>query len=106
MNKAVMTERIMDMIRSADMPAEEIIAALAKRAAKEKAAAKPKPITTQRQAETAAPGLYRAVGAVGLYLNKETVGSGAWSFRFRLGTRRRWMGLGALAYVTLLDAQT
>jgi hypothetical protein len=35
MNKAVMTETIMDMIRSADMPAEEIIAALAKRAAKE-----------------------------------------------------------------------
>ena len=30
-----MTETIMDMIRSADMPAEEIIAALAKRAAKE-----------------------------------------------------------------------
>ena len=101
-----MTETIMDMIRSADMPAEEIIAALAKRAAKEKREAKPKPITTQRQAETAAPGLYRAAGAVGLYLNKETVGSGAWSFRFRLGARRRWMGLGALADVTLLDAQT
>jgi integrase len=106
MNKAAMTETIMDMIRAADMPAEEIIAALAKRAAKEKAAAKPKPITTQRQAETAAPGLYRAAGAVGLYLNKETVGSGAWSFRFRLGARRRWMGLGPLADVTLLDAQT
>jgi integrase len=106
MNKAVMTETIMDMIRSADMPAEEIVAALAKRAAKERAAAKPKPITTQRQAETAVPGLYRAAGAVGLYLNKETVGSGAWSFRFRFGARRRWMGLGALADVTLLDAQT
>ena len=106
MNKAIMTETIMDMIRSADMPAEEIIAALAKRAAKDKAAAKPKPITTQRQAETAAPSLYRAAGAVGLYLNKETVGSGAWSFRFRLGARPRWMGLGALADVTLLDAQT
>jgi integrase len=63
-----------------------------------------KRLSTHEQAKNTAPGVYRVKGAVGLHLKKTTVGSGAWSYRFRLGGRRREMGLGALADVTLAQA--
>jgi integrase len=64
----------------------------------------PKTVSTQEQAEKAAPGVYRVKGAVGLHLKKTTATSGAWSYRFRFGDRRPEMGLGAIADVPLTTA--
>jgi hypothetical protein len=50
-----------------------------------------------------APGLYG--DGNGLYLQVSRVGSKSWLLRFRLHGRRRDMGLGALADVSLADAR-
>jgi integrase len=64
-----------------------------------------KPISTQAQAENAAPGLHRVKNAVGLYLSKKDNGAGSWFHRYRFGRRRREMGLGALATTPLVEAR-
>ena len=64
-----------------------------------------KPISTQAQAEAAAPGLHRVKDAVGLYLNKGDGDVGSWFHRYRFNGKRREIGLGALAVTTLVEAR-
>jgi integrase len=105
MNTMLMTDAIMAMIREAGVPAEEIIAALSKAAAKDKAKTAPKPISTQLQAETARPGVHRVKDAVGLYLRKGEGDAGNWFHRYWFDGKRREIGLGALAATTLIEAR-
>jgi hypothetical protein len=64
-----------------------------------------KPISTQAQAEAAAPSLHRVKDAVGLYLNKGDGDAGSWFHRYRFGGKRREIGLGALARTSLVEAR-
>ena len=64
-----------------------------------------KPISTQAQAEAAAPGLHRVKDAVGLYLNKGDGDAGSWFHRYWFGGKRREIGLGALAGTSLVEAR-
>jgi len=64
-------------------------------------------ISTKVQADNAPPGIHKVTGAVGLYLK---VGEGpktpaSWFYRYRLGDKRREMGLGARAIVSLAEAR-
>jgi integrase len=62
-------------------------------------------ISTQAQAESAAPGIHRVKDAVGLYLKKGEGDAGFWFRRYWFDGKRREMGLGALAKVTLAEAR-
>jgi integrase len=61
-------------------------------------------ISTQAQAEKAAPGIHRVKDAVGLYL-KKGARSGSWFRRYWFGGKRREMGLGPLAKTSLVEAR-
>jgi integrase len=58
-------------------------------------------INSAAQARSAKPGVYRVSGAGGLYLRKGENGSGSWVYRYSLGGKRREMGLGTIADVSL-----
>jgi hypothetical protein len=62
-------------------------------------------ISTQAQAEAAAPGVHRVKDAVGLYLNKGEGGAGSWFHRYWFNHKRREIGLGAFATTTLIEAR-
>jgi integrase len=62
-------------------------------------------ISTQTQADHAAPGVHRVKGAVGLYLKKGEGDAGFWFRRYWFDGKRREMGLGALKNVTLIEAR-
>ena len=64
-------------------------------------------ISTKLQADNAPPGIHRVTDTVGLYLK---VGDGpeapaSWFYRYRLGDKRREMGLGAYKAVGLAEAR-
>jgi integrase len=111
MNKVMTAEEIAAAIQASGMSMKAILAAVATVTRTVtpgiKAGLKPKakPISNQAQTDKAGPGTYRAKGAVGLYLNKGEKGLGSWFFRFRFGSKRREMGLGSLADVSLVEAQ-
>jgi integrase len=84
---------------------ENQIARLIARAAKAALGAKPKTISTQEQARSAAPGVYRVKDTKGLYLRKGAGDLGSWVYRFSFDGKRPEMGLGALVEVTLSEAQ-
>jgi integrase len=58
-------------------------------------------INSAAQVRSAKPGAYRVNGAGGLYLRKGENGSGSWVYRYSLGRKRREMGLGTIAEVSL-----
>jgi integrase len=106
--RPMLTKAIMNMIRDADVPADEIVAAISalKAAAAARAGkAKSKAISTQAQAEAALAGVHRVKDATGLYLKKGDGGGGSWFHRYRTGGKRRAIGLGALATTTLIEAR-
>jgi integrase len=93
-------EEIAAAIRTSGVSMEAIIAALAKPVQNE--GKKPaKLISNQAQAEKAEPGVHRVKGLEGVYLKKGENGSGSWFRRYWFGKKRREMGLGPLADVTL-----
>ena len=64
-------------------------------------------ISTKLQAVNAPPGIHRVTDTVGLYLR---VGEGpevpaSWFYRYRLGDKRREMGLGSCKAVGLAEAR-
>jgi integrase len=79
------------------------IEALSKALEKARAAlASPKPvIASQAEAEAVPPGKYRVKRVEGLYLKKGAPGAGSWFRRYWFDGKRREMGLGALAEVSL-----
>ena len=62
-------------------------------------------ISNQTQADKAPVGVHKVAGAVGLSLKIGETGKGSWFFRFRLGDRRRELGLGSRAEITLAEAR-
>jgi hypothetical protein len=64
-----------------------------------------KNLSTQRQAQTVGPGDWRDGKSIGLYLKVTTTLSRSWFWRYRLGTKRREMGLGSLADVSIAQAR-
>lgn len=66
---------------------------------------KTKAISTAAQLTAARPGVHRVTGSTGLYLRKGENGAGSYFYRYRLGGKRREMGLGSLDDVKLADAR-
>jgi integrase len=64
-----------------------------------------KAINSAAQVKSAKPGAYRVNGAGGLYLRKGENGSGSWVYRYSLDGKRREMGLGTIADVSLDEAR-
>ena len=62
-------------------------------------------ISTTLQAKHAKPGVHKVSGAPGLYLKVGESGSGSYFWRFRLGDKRREIGLGSRERVTLAEAR-
>jgi integrase len=64
-------------------------------------------LTTALQIQQAGAGKHRISDAPGLYLRKTSAepGSGSWVFRFGVGGKKRAMGLGSVADVTLAAAR-
>lgn len=62
-------------------------------------------IANQMQADRAPIGVHKITGAVGLSLKVGETGKGSYFYRFRLGDRRREMGLGARHEITLAEAR-
>jgi integrase len=62
-------------------------------------------ISNQQQADKAPIGVHKITGATGLSLKIGETGKGSYFYRFRLGDRRREMGLGARDEITLVDAR-
>jgi integrase len=62
-------------------------------------------ISTDIQLKKAPPGVYKVSGAVGLYFKASAPGKGSFFYRFRLGDRRRELGLGSYAVASLAEAR-
>jgi integrase len=95
-------EEIAAAIRASGVSLAAVAAAMAKAAEDEKDKTL---ISTQTQAEKALPGVHRVKGAEGVYLKKGASGSGAWFRRYWSHGKRREMGFGALAAVTLAEVR-
>ena len=62
-------------------------------------------ISNQTQADRAPVGVHKVAGAVGLSLKIGEKGKGSYFFRFRLGDRRRELGLGSRAEISVAEAR-
>jgi integrase len=62
-------------------------------------------ISTALQADNARSGVHKVSGATGLYLKVGETGAGSYFWRFRLGDKRREMGLGSRAKIKLSEAR-
>jgi integrase len=62
-------------------------------------------ISTKLQADNAPLGIHRVTGAVGLYLKVGESGSASWFYRYRLGDKRREMGVGSRDVIGLAEAR-
>ena len=65
---------------------------------------KAKTISTALQVATAPVGVHKIAGVAGLYLKIGETGAGSYFYRYRLGDRRREIGLGSRDKVSLADA--
>ena len=65
---------------------------------------KTKTISTALQASNAPVGVHKVAGVAGLYLKIGATGAGSYFYRYRLGDRRREIGLGDRDKVSLADA--
>ena len=65
---------------------------------------KTKTISTALQAANAPVGVHKIAGVAGLYLKIGEAGTGSYFYRYRLGDRRREIGLGSRDKVSLADA--
>ena len=65
---------------------------------------KTKTISTALQAANAPVGVHKIAGVAGLYLKIGETGAGSYFYRYRLGDRRREIGLGSRDKVSLADA--
>jgi integrase len=64
------------------------------------------PIGNAAQVAAAKPGVHKIAGAEGLYLKKTGSGAGSWFYRYRIaGDKKREMGLGSIAHISLADAR-
>ena len=63
-----------------------------------------KTISTALQAANAPVGVHKIAGVAGLYLKIGETGHGSYFYRYRLGDRRREIGLGSRDKVSLADA--
>jgi integrase len=95
-------EEIAAAIKTSGVSLAAIVAAIAKSAPKGEGT---NLISTQAQAEKAGPGVYRVEKAEGLYLKKGAGGSGNWFRRYWSHGKRREMGFGALARVSLAEVR-
>jgi integrase len=62
-------------------------------------------ISTTLQVTNAKPGVHKVTGTVGLYLKVGESGSASWFYRYRLGDKRREMGVGPRDVVSLAEAR-
>ncbi len=62
-------------------------------------------ISTALQAANAKPGVHKVAGAPGLYLKVGGADAASWFWRYRLGGKRREIGLGSRDAVSLADAR-
>jgi integrase len=70
---------------------------------------KAKTVSTDKEAKTTKPGVYRVVGVKRLYLKKTTPATGSYFVRWRIPgdkSKRPAIGLGSIADVSLADAIT
>jgi integrase len=102
---AMTVEEVRAMLLASGASLATLKAALAGLITEPKTKTVRKPISTQAQAENAAPGLHRVRNAVGLYLNKGDGDAGSWFHRYRFGGKRREIGLGALVGTSLVEAR-
>jgi integrase len=65
---------------------------------------KTKTISAALQAANAPVGVHKIAGVAGLYLKIGETGAGSYFYRYRLGDRRREIGLGSRDKVSLADA--
>jgi integrase len=65
---------------------------------------KTKTISAALQAANAPVGVHKVAGVAGLYLKIGETGAGSYFYRYRLGDRRREIGLGSREKVSLADA--
>jgi hypothetical protein len=65
---------------------------------------KTKTISAALQAANAPVGVHKIAGVAGLYLKVGEAGAGSYFYRYRLGDRRREIGLGSRDKVSLADA--
>jgi integrase len=64
-----------------------------------------KTIKTALQAANVEAGSWRVAGSAGLYLTVSETGTRSWVYRYRIGDKRRYMGLGSLDRLSLSDAR-
>jgi hypothetical protein len=64
-----------------------------------------KRIKNDAQAKNAQAGVWRVESATGLYLKVSETGSRSWFWRYRVGKKRREMGLGSLGHLSLAGAR-
>jgi len=69
-----------------------------------RATVKTKTISAALQAANAPVGVHKIAGVAGLYLKIGETGAGSYFYRYRLGDRRREIGLGSRDKVSLADA--
>jgi integrase len=89
----------------ADQPIAGARAAFEKALAAAYPARNDKTISTQVQAASVGPGEWPVAGSPGLLLVVRLTGARAWVRRFKIAGKRREMGLGSLADVSLADAR-